>query len=516
MKKLFFYVLFFFFAIQNFNAQELAKSEYDYYEEKDKLLNYFKEDPNPLKLKAAIFLIKNMVIHYSLIPFWTDEKGEIIDVNELQFESFEEAVKVFDDIWEKGGRQYLKKEKDFKYINSDFLIDHINYSFEILEKSPWKEKYSFKNFCEYILPYRIREEPLCKNWKERYSVLYQSAINEAEDATDPVAVCAALVNSLKFFKFSNTELYAKSPLSMDQAHLRRSGTCTDLASMAALMGRSIGLATTFDYTPYYAASSNSHYWNTVIDAKGNHIPFNGTGVIPTAYDPNIKRIGKVLRRTFSNRKEALPNNIDKSKIPFSKLDKRNVIDVTDEYVETQNVYYRFRENDKDSLAYITVYNTGLWKPLWWSKINSKRYAVFKNMGKNIVYLAALSQDTVVKERTFGKLKLEKYPIKINEQGIQQILKPDFENTFDCTLSRDKEETFGYRDHNSLDFINGKKYYLYYWEKKWKLYSSVVCENESFLAKKIPANALFKISPEEPDNFERIFTVTSSNCTIEWF
>ncbi len=514
--KILFIKLACFFFVQNLTAQRLSEYEYNYHREKEKVLNHFKEDSNPLKLKAADFLIRNMVIHYSLIPYWTDEKDNIIDVSELQFESFEEAVKAFDDIWEKGGRQNLKKEKDFKYINSSFLIDHINISFEIWEKSPWKEKYSFKTFCEYVLPYRIREEPIDKKWKEKYSILYNSALKKAENAADPVAVCAALVNSLKFFKFSRTELYALSPLSIDQAHFRRSGTCTDLASVAVLIGRSIGLATTFDYTPYYAASSNSHYWNTVVDAEGEFIPFNGTEIIPNAYDPCIKRMGKVLRRTFSNRKESLPNNTDPKKIPYGKLDKRNVIDVTNEYVDTQSVYYRFKENSKDSIAYIAVYNTGIWKPLWWSKINRKRYAIFKNMGKNIVYLAALSQDTVIEKRVVNKLKLEKYPIKINEQGNQQILKPNFTNTFDCILSRHKEETFGYKDNNSLELLDGKKYFLYYWEKKWKLHSSVVCENESFLAKKIPTNALFKILPEDSDGFERVFTIVPQECTIEWF
>ena len=87
-------------------------------------------------------------------------------------------------------------------------------------------------------------------------------------------------------------------------------------------GRAAGIAVSFELTPHHAASSNRHFWNSIIDHKGDAVPFNGPYESPFYYHPeNIRRIGKVFRKTYSAQPEAVANFLPPQDIPegFSEM-----------------------------------------------------------------------------------------------------------------------------------------------------------------------------------------------------
>lgn len=49
---------------------------------------------------------------------------------------------------------------DLQSVSSDFLIKHIDNIFEQKKRTPWLRDMNFKDFCEYVLPYRINNEPI--------------------------------------------------------------------------------------------------------------------------------------------------------------------------------------------------------------------------------------------------------------------------------------------------------------------------------------------------------------------
>lgn len=61
---------------------------------------------------------------------------------------------------------YGEKIYDSKIITADYLIENIDLSFEVWKKYPWNKHLSFDDFCEFILPYRIANEPL-SNWQKK-------------------------------------------------------------------------------------------------------------------------------------------------------------------------------------------------------------------------------------------------------------------------------------------------------------------------------------------------------------
>lgn len=508
--------LLFFIYLQSFGQKDRFEVLQNYKNVVEEIREHYKKDSNPLKLKAAIFLLENLYSHKTLMSTFSTKEGVSHDFNEFNYEDIDIAEENLNSFITKGGKHKLRSIYDMEKVTTSFIISIVDSSMNAWESSPWKDTYDFNTFCEYILPYRNTSEPVGNNWKQRFYEQYKSVINNAEDKEDPVSVCTSLLQEMDFFEYQRKRELPQPALSIDQMHFRKKGLCEDLANVALLNARAIGLAVTYDFTPYNAASSNSHYWNTILNKEGKHIPFNGNLDLPYSFDANYRRLGKVVRKVFSNPKNNLTNFVKKNQIPDRKLKDAHIIDVTNEYVDTYNVDYKFADAKNKKVAYITVFNKNKWRALWWSKLDDKGDAKFTNMGSNIVYLPALSKEVTYKGRKGTGLALETYPIWLDKQGKQTILKPNFNNSFSCTISRENEDVGPYRDFNTVELIDGQAFNLYYWKGTWKMITKKVVKNASLSFNELPKNTLFRITPEKLDGFERIFLIDDTNCKIIWF
>ena len=72
-----------------------------------------------------------------------------------------------------GYRQQLDIQEDVKYIKADFLIHQIELAFNQWQTRPWNEGVDFENFKEYLLPYRVENEPL-DYWRDSISPLQKN------------------------------------------------------------------------------------------------------------------------------------------------------------------------------------------------------------------------------------------------------------------------------------------------------------------------------------------------------
>ena len=118
-----------------------------------KVLEHYQNDS--LKLKAAVFLIKNMTykgsVYYPERKKIHQIKKEAIVQGFLDETSLKEAEENI---------QNFSFQKDIEYITANYLIKNIDLAFEVWNKRTWAKKYSFNEFCEYVLPYRISQEPI--------------------------------------------------------------------------------------------------------------------------------------------------------------------------------------------------------------------------------------------------------------------------------------------------------------------------------------------------------------------
>ena len=122
-------------------------------------------EADTLKLRAVEFLIENL-------PYYCSYEGEQVEHYQKQFELYGTGLytpgEVQDSIRKMYGRINLRKStvKPDLELPADFLIDNIEWAFKVWNEQPWGKNVSFADFCEYILPYRIEDEPL-KPWREK-------------------------------------------------------------------------------------------------------------------------------------------------------------------------------------------------------------------------------------------------------------------------------------------------------------------------------------------------------------
>lgn len=466
------------------------------------------------KREATQFLISNMSIHYSENYNWVDNNNKKVDFNELDYPNFEIAVKAFKTLQDSiRVTPKLYKINDPDMVTPESLIKNIDLAFAAWKNNSWSKSYDFKTFCEYILPYRSLTEPL-EDWRSEYLLLVSGAVNTVTNKQDPVDVATQTILTLKNFRFLNSRPDPIPYLSPKQLLFRREGDCGDLANLSLLACRSMGLAVTFDFTPYYAASSKRHFWDTVIDESGKHIPFNGNCFgnpqgLPYAYNATEKRLGKVFRKTYSIQKDALAALKDSVSIPSGFLRDKNILDVTSEYVPVGKIIYPVSSTNQETIGYINVFNLGKWNTTDWGK-KSVNNIEYQNLGTNIVYLPSLYNHET------EKMNYAPYPILLDIDKKQHLLKPDYTKTFSYNISRDKTKKGPTLDFNSFEVFENELFTLYVWDKSWKKLEEVTAQKDFIHFSKIPNNGLFLVLCPKSNGYERIFIINNQTKQIEWY
>ncbi len=100
----------------------------------EKVLDYFKDDPNPLKLRAAKYLIKNMPYHHHY-------RGEGVEYYDSAYMAmsrvpYQMRDSVFSRMIKDADMRHTEAVSDIVALNSDYLIEAINEACEAWEKTP--------------------------------------------------------------------------------------------------------------------------------------------------------------------------------------------------------------------------------------------------------------------------------------------------------------------------------------------------------------------------------------------
>lgn len=139
-----------------------------------KVLDHYASDS--LKLKAAIFLIENMPGHYSLDGPYLRQLQRIIDSTGTPY--LMKKVILMQPLRYPYSRQQLRAEPDLEQVKADYLIHQIDQTFRLWTNSPWLEDLTLESFLEYLLPYRIGNEPL-DYWRDSIDSRLRERLQEA-------------------------------------------------------------------------------------------------------------------------------------------------------------------------------------------------------------------------------------------------------------------------------------------------------------------------------------------------
>lgn len=192
-------LLFLFLSCTNHMQERVAVAlnfSKDNKQELKKVLSYYKGQSS--KLKAAQFLIANMPYHYTYIGW------EIDTLKQLKKRSITEG-KISEEViqrWNYFNFMHLPREYDIHKISSAYLIENIDLAFEVWENRPWSKYYSFEDFCEYILAYRIEDEPL-ESWRRKYYDRYMPILDSLYQGTDVMEAAQKMADYLKTEGFAH-------------------------------------------------------------------------------------------------------------------------------------------------------------------------------------------------------------------------------------------------------------------------------------------------------------------------
>lgn len=261
--------------------------------ELEKVLSHFSDDP--LRYEAACFLIRNMPGKHSREGWQIDSlkrrklQGRMGDDEMARWKGFDY-------------KRDCRMTADLTAISADLLIDNVEKACSIWQARPWHSHYSFGDFCEYVLPYRVGDEP-AENWRgmyiKRYGPLMDSILMEM---TDVVEVAARIADRLKEEGFDNHADVAVPNFGASYLMQHRVGYCRENCDIASYTMRALGIPVATDFYITSPSYNSRHFWNALIDTTGLAVPFNYTEKrIRRESYPDARRMGKVYRRFFGVR-----------------------------------------------------------------------------------------------------------------------------------------------------------------------------------------------------------------------
>jgi len=437
MKSLFRYTIIFIFLVSSAcnpyknKVNEILENAGSNRVELEKVINHYKTTGEKEKLKAAYFLIGNMEHKYGrygdfpkyYFPVFKslhilyDNKTDQDTINKIIKHQWDSIEKVVGPITYENYKPY----RDFNVITANYLFENIEFAFKAWKEKPWAKHLSFNQFCEFILPYRVYDEPL-QLYRKYFYNSFNWLENSLKNKSDPIEACLVLNKYLaKRFVFCSKLDRCPMPGVNDMYDLN-GGICEHRYYLLATIMRSVGIPVGIENTPQRNDEAGGHSWMVLIDSKGTSRFFNGgepdVTFPDTLYDPIGKGYTtKVYRSTYSEQRNLLPYKIPPIDIP-DYFKNSNIKDVTSEYQFTQTTVkfdLTIKPTDEIKYAFLCCFGysyqiipVAYTKPFW----NS---AKFKHAGTNCAYFPAYYSD--------NSYIIAGNPVYISKKGKPEPLTP---------------------------------------------------------------------------------------------
>lgn len=362
--------------------------------ELEKVLTHYKDSGQ--KYDAARFLIENMPRYYAY------EGAELDSMKVVQAGLFkkwylneEQKAK-----WKMFSYQRLDKVYDAKVITADYLIENIDLAFKAWQERPWSKSISFEEFCEWILPYRIGNEPL-ENWRKPYYEKYSALLDSLYKGSDVIVAADSLMRKLMKHGYVFNEELKLPRLGAMFLEKQCVGYCRETCDYTAYAFRSVGIPTGTDML----ITTGSHLWSAIKDSTG--------GVVATWFEPLIRggndgrKKGKVYRLCFGVQEEKIPGMWTEPEVPRN-LKNPYVKDVTSDYFGENKTDIELQEKPSGKYVYVGIFSNLEWEAIDIADFHGRK-ATIKDVEPEVVYvpLAWSEKDY----RVMG------YPFKLTKNGV---------------------------------------------------------------------------------------------------
>lgn len=376
--------------------------------ELQKILTLY-SDSIPIKRQSARFIITNMAGHYCYSSSAIDAYRDlIVNANTL-------TSPIMQDWWDSlKQNNHAVKSYDIQILSFDFIHNNIEQATEVWLKTPWHNNISDGIFFDYVLPYRVKDEPpSCIGWRDSLYNRYHHIIDGIKDVK--IAFGKVHKHLLEEFQIHNIGGYPYLLSTMDAGKMK-AGQCIHRSAYIVAVMRALGIPAALDIVDSWANfSTNGHSWvalvtndgtytverddsiarqfNT-IDASVFHIKDTLEADFP--YNVNFKkRISKIWRCTFSQNsssndyedEEADKSTTCKFRNPFIQEVTRDY--GYDKYINIFSLRHR-------GYAYLCTFLTGHdWSPVTYTK-NYIGYFSFTDIPDSVIFLPAYFKKGIIK------------------------------------------------------------------------------------------------------------------------
>lgn len=353
--------------------------------ELEQVLKHYAGEPE--KLEAASFLIRNMMYHFSIEDYFVHTgTGEHYYPDITHFADQEDVSRHCDSLRASGWSIRQEKQWDLNTVRADFLIRNIDLAFEV-KKKPWAKEVTWADFCRYVLPYRVQNEPLT-SLREKLMRKYVPLLDSAR-VQHPLDACR-LLNDCLHGEITYRETGNPLRPTIEETYRAGIGTCEALCNYVTLVMRAAGIPVAVRRTTW-TRMARGHVW-CAVRQDGKSCDF-GPGEMPFgAYRHRLATVrylqpAKMYQLHFDADLSGFPVDDDGY---VTVLKNPLFSDVTDEGelpVYDLHIPVSHKEASSGRLAYLCAYNAGKWLPVAMGRCEGDTCRFTNVAGRNFFLLA---------------------------------------------------------------------------------------------------------------------------------
>ena len=264
-----------------------------------KVIRLYGEMGDTLRLAAADFLIRNMVIHFHYHDRLSDIAVDSLIHHKDEGKEIVPAVTA--SVWRHGKKFWPWKNRaqrihDASEINAEVLIDHIDRAVASWKNSPYAAHIDFDQFCELILPYKSNNSKP-ELWREIFQDKYKW-LKDTLDVLGHPPFATGIFHTRINLEAKWDNLILNRDLTSTEISQFKIGNCKQVTAWESSVYRSIGLPTGLFYMPRWASHHQGHYWTAYLDEYGNWRCAQGFLADQSDFMCHEKKIAKAFMWTY--------------------------------------------------------------------------------------------------------------------------------------------------------------------------------------------------------------------------
>ena len=126
----------------------------------------FDTPADSMMLQYSYFLIENLLSNYSITTVLACKNDSVIDIDINKYNCYQDVRAYIDSLENSSCKvKYIIDSiaLDIDIVDFEFLVSHINTVVQIIGNTSWQYDYNSDVMMKYVLPYKVGNEPICKN-----------------------------------------------------------------------------------------------------------------------------------------------------------------------------------------------------------------------------------------------------------------------------------------------------------------------------------------------------------------